>query len=284
MAMTSHDRHGVSNHRQLHCLFNRLFRLTSKKIPKLRATGLCEEKPSVTDGLPSQSVSTWCRHLEETAFIHWYKIDVPLVVIMVALFIRFHAVSKIKSDDTPTPVEMLRQNSWLENLAKIQNLDFTIWNCRQSPLIWPQTPCCEHRRQHLHFAWLAFCRRNPQINDEFNHKGPIMRKALPFGGTFMPCGFWLWWWWTYRLFFPVDDIWSGCLVAVVVVNTITCLLVIVIRLVWPPYFIRVIDEQAAWQNSSHLSISSIKYHTFPKLLCMYIVIFITRHFQRLEQR
>ena len=31
MAMTSHDRHGVSNHRQLHCLFNRLFRRSSKK-------------------------------------------------------------------------------------------------------------------------------------------------------------------------------------------------------------------------------------------------------------
>ena len=121
-------------------------------------------------------------------------------------------------------------------------------------------------------------RRNPQINDEFNQKGPIMRKALPFGGTFMPCGFWLWWWWTYRLFFPVDDIWSGCLVAVVVVNTITCLLVIIIRLVWPPYFIRVIDEQAAWQNSSHLSISSIKYHTLPKLLTATVYNEINRYF------
>ena len=71
----------------------------------VKATTLCfqweKEKPSVTGGLPSQSVSTWCPYLEETAFIHKYKIDVPLVVIMVVLSIRCHAVSKIKSDDTP---------------------------------------------------------------------------------------------------------------------------------------------------------------------------------------
>ena len=33
--MTSHDRHGVSDHRQLDCLYNSLFRLTPRKTPKL---------------------------------------------------------------------------------------------------------------------------------------------------------------------------------------------------------------------------------------------------------
>ena len=37
-----HDEyHGVSNHRRLKCLLNRLFRRTSKKQSKPRATGLC---------------------------------------------------------------------------------------------------------------------------------------------------------------------------------------------------------------------------------------------------
>ena len=35
-------RDGVSNHRCLDCLRNRLFRHRSKKTPKLRVTGLCE--------------------------------------------------------------------------------------------------------------------------------------------------------------------------------------------------------------------------------------------------
>ena len=36
------ERHGVSNHGRLDCLFNYLFRHTSKKTSKFRLTGLCE--------------------------------------------------------------------------------------------------------------------------------------------------------------------------------------------------------------------------------------------------
>ena len=44
----------VSNHRQLNCLPNRLFRRRSKKTSKLRATGLCKGKSPVTGEVPSQ--------------------------------------------------------------------------------------------------------------------------------------------------------------------------------------------------------------------------------------
>ena len=47
----------VSNHQRLDCLLNRLFGRKSKKISKLRVTGLYEEDPSVTDGFPSQRAS-----------------------------------------------------------------------------------------------------------------------------------------------------------------------------------------------------------------------------------
>ena len=64
------ERHGVSNHRRLDCLLSRLFRRTSKKTSKLRATGLCGGNPPVTGGFPSQrasnaeNVSIWCRHYD----------------------------------------------------------------------------------------------------------------------------------------------------------------------------------------------------------------------------
>ena len=48
---------GVSNHRHIDCLFNRLFRRRSNKTSKLRVTGLCDGNPSVTGRFPSQKVS-----------------------------------------------------------------------------------------------------------------------------------------------------------------------------------------------------------------------------------
>ena len=51
------ERYCVSNHRRLDCLPNHLFRCISKKTSKLRVTGLCEGKPPVTSGFPSQRAS-----------------------------------------------------------------------------------------------------------------------------------------------------------------------------------------------------------------------------------
>ena len=61
---------GVSNHH------SRLFRRRSKKIPKLRVTGLCEGNPPVTGGFPSQraskaeNVSIWWRHRDICSFLN----------------------------------------------------------------------------------------------------------------------------------------------------------------------------------------------------------------------
>ena len=51
------ERLGVSNHRRLDCLLNRLLRRRWKKISKLRVNGLCEGKPPVTGGFPSHKAS-----------------------------------------------------------------------------------------------------------------------------------------------------------------------------------------------------------------------------------
>ena len=47
-------RHGVSSHRRLGCLLNRLFRLRSKKTSKLRVTGLCVGNSAMTGEFPAR--------------------------------------------------------------------------------------------------------------------------------------------------------------------------------------------------------------------------------------
>ena len=64
-----HDgRDGVSNHQHYDCLLSRLFRRRSKKVAKLRVTGLCARNSPVTGEFPAQrdsnaeNVSIWWRH------------------------------------------------------------------------------------------------------------------------------------------------------------------------------------------------------------------------------
>ena len=58
----------VSNYQPHHCLLNRLFRRRSKKISKLRVTGLCAGNSPETGEFPAQmasnaaNVSIWWRH------------------------------------------------------------------------------------------------------------------------------------------------------------------------------------------------------------------------------
>ena len=61
-------RDSVSNHQPHDCLLNRLFRRRSKKISKLRVTGLCVGNSPGTGEIPAQmasyaeNVSIWWRH------------------------------------------------------------------------------------------------------------------------------------------------------------------------------------------------------------------------------
>ena len=48
------ERNGVSHHRRLDCLLNRMFMRRSKKTSKLRVTGLCEVNSPVTGEFPAQ--------------------------------------------------------------------------------------------------------------------------------------------------------------------------------------------------------------------------------------
>ena len=49
---------GVSNHRRLDCLLDRLFRRRSKKTSRFHVNGLCEGNPPVTGGFPNPPVDS----------------------------------------------------------------------------------------------------------------------------------------------------------------------------------------------------------------------------------
>ena len=80
------ERDGVSNHRRLDCLLNRLFRHRSKKTSKLRVTGLREgnspvtsEFPEVTGEFLAQKPVTrniWWRHPFDDVIMKTLKIGI----------------------------------------------------------------------------------------------------------------------------------------------------------------------------------------------------------------
>ena len=65
---------GISNHRRLYCVRNRLFRRRSNEISKLRVTGLCTGISPVTGEFPAQMASiaekfsiSWRHHVYKRA-------------------------------------------------------------------------------------------------------------------------------------------------------------------------------------------------------------------------
>ena len=66
ITVTSHERHGVSNHRQIDYWFNNLLRLTTKKTPELHITGPSGGSPSVTRGSPHSRASNTYSKVHET--------------------------------------------------------------------------------------------------------------------------------------------------------------------------------------------------------------------------
>ena len=80
------ERDGVSNHQPHDWLLNRLFKRRSKKISKLRITGLCERNSPVTSEVPAQTasneenVSIWWRHQEPVVLDSFFRLFTSLEV------------------------------------------------------------------------------------------------------------------------------------------------------------------------------------------------------------
>ena len=100
-ATTSHDRCGVSTHRQLGCSFNRLFRIRSQKTSKLRVTGLCVGNSPVTGEYPAQranneeNASIWWSHhaLQEIRLKFIFRSNLAIIFNNIQLFNHFESVS-----------------------------------------------------------------------------------------------------------------------------------------------------------------------------------------------
>ena len=73
-------RDGVSKHQLHDCLLSRLFRRRSKKISKLRVTGLCAGNSPMTDEFPAQSASNaenvsirWRHHAKTKHYLSYIR-------------------------------------------------------------------------------------------------------------------------------------------------------------------------------------------------------------------
>ena len=89
------DHAGVSNHQPHGCLLNRLFRRKSKKISKLRVTGLCAGNSPGTGEFPAQmasyaeNVSIWWRHHGNILAGFWF-IVLPLLKLLSFLWLAYY--------------------------------------------------------------------------------------------------------------------------------------------------------------------------------------------------
>ena len=68
-------RDGISNHQPHDCLLNSLFRRRSKKISKLRVTGLCARNSPVTGEFPAQTASCAKRFSFDDVIMEWFHLS-----------------------------------------------------------------------------------------------------------------------------------------------------------------------------------------------------------------
>ena len=68
-------RDSVSNHQPQDCLLNRLFRRRSKKISKLRVTGVCAGNSPVTGEFPAQMASNAENFSTYDVIMHWHSMN-----------------------------------------------------------------------------------------------------------------------------------------------------------------------------------------------------------------
>ena len=129
------ERVGVSNHRRLDCLLNRLLRHRSKKTSKLRVTSLCEGNPSVTGGFPLGKTS----NTEKNSFCD--------VIMTYFYFNRLHA--KLLWGNTRDIFTLCTISQHIEKNAGIETPSRP-----SATMVWPN-PLAIYRSQWL-MGWLKF--------------------------------------------------------------------------------------------------------------------------------
>ena len=125
------ERDGVSNHRRLDCLLNRLFRGGSKKISKFRVTGLWEGNPPVNS--PYKGTVTRKMFAFDDV-IMWYRSGCLKQLFIIALPYRDSAKGRHFSE----PFEA--ETKWPTFSRRRFQMHFPEWKCINSN--WYSTEVC----------------------------------------------------------------------------------------------------------------------------------------------
>ena len=133
-----HD--SVSNHQPHDCLLNRLFGHRSKKISKLRVTGLCEGNSWVVGELPAQRASNadndsiWWRHhvggLYQARYFVAAYLKIPVTNSRRSVCVREEHRLFISRAWT-----RIRIRAWISNYTHLKEWDLTHWGLRKMAAI-----------------------------------------------------------------------------------------------------------------------------------------------------
>ena len=143
------ERDGVSNHRSLDHLLNRLFRRRSKKTSKLRVSGLCEGNPPMTGGFPSQRVGD--------AKMFPFDDVIPMILLTVSCHTNLAVTSfvspltgqfTLQCDMLLIATHSSQAHTKKQTPERIQN-----GPCHLSLELIPNTPC--HVTKDRHLIWRA---------------------------------------------------------------------------------------------------------------------------------
>ena len=111
------ERDGVSNLQPRNCLLNRFFRRRSKKISKLRATGLCEGNSPVTSEFPVQRVS------DAENVSNWWRHHAPFNPLLLLSHIGSFVLSFLSSVNVSASISARRVSRWATPAGSC-----TVWN------------------------------------------------------------------------------------------------------------------------------------------------------------
>ena len=150
----------VSNHQPHHCLHNRLFRCRSKKISKLRVTGLCEAERASN----AENVSILCR-------LHGWHQDAH------SLFSRLRSWPHGHCRDISAEYMISHYNDVIMSTMASQITSLTI--------VYSTVYSDVDQRKHQSSASLAFLRGVHRRPVNSPHKGPVTRKMFPFDDVIM---------------------------------------------------------------------------------------------------
>ena len=157
ITLTSHVRHNISNHHQLHCLFNRLFGRTPKAHQSPALLAFCDENSPMTGKFPSQRVG-----IAEIVSISWHHDYI------------------IKSTKRFTWLVYPHSSHYNDVIMSVMASQIT-----SLTIVYSTVYSGADQRKHQSSAPLVFVRGIHWWPVNSPHKGPVTWKMFPFDDVIM---------------------------------------------------------------------------------------------------